>query len=151
VTIGCFRLVSTGVAVTHEGNRRFRELVDSHAAQYKQMVDRLSKERLVATLIREWKEGRGGRFLRRGVDGQWYEVGDDNDDDAAAAAAVAAMAPVVQRRLQRLTSNNAVVPAGEADQELDGFDGSDTFFVAGLAAEILDDLDAWWLAESLLE
>jgi hypothetical protein len=40
---------------------------------------------------------------------------------------------------------------GEADQESDGFDGSDTFFFAGLAAEILDDLDAWWLAESLLE
>jgi hypothetical protein len=103
VTVGCFRLVSTGVAVTHEGNRRFRELVDSHAAQYRQMVDRLSKERLVATLIRKWKEECGGRFLRR-VDGQWYEVGDD--------AAVAAMAPVVRRRLQRLTSNNAVAPAG---------------------------------------
>jgi hypothetical protein len=83
----CLMFVTAGVAISHKGTRRFRDMVDAYAARYQGMTHQ-QKKHLIATLIRVWKE-HGGRFLVRHEDGLWYEEVD------------AAMVPVVRRRLLR--------------------------------------------------
>jgi hypothetical protein len=92
-----------GVVIYHAGNRLFRAFVDSFAARYRSTRNPLMRTRLLAILIRVWKE-RGGRFLAKQVGGPLYE-----EDDAA-------MEPVVEKRLQR---TNGVAP-NEVDNDDEG-------------------------------
>ena len=58
----------------HEGNRFYRDLILSHRTAYDDATKAMKPEiaREIVQRIRE----RGGRFLRRGKDGLYYDIGD---------------------------------------------------------------------------
>lgn len=63
-----------GATNNHVGNKTFRVMVTDHQAEYlgARKKDKALISKRIVRLIRE----KGGRFLRRGNEGLWIEVGD---------------------------------------------------------------------------
>jgi hypothetical protein len=60
-------------ATNHEGNRRFRTIIESRMEQYASTKNKFEKSVIVSQVVEEIRQG--GGFVRP-ENGRWYEVGD---------------------------------------------------------------------------
>ena len=73
-----------GATNTHPGNRHFRDLVDRHRRTYLQSRKNY-KPNVSRAIVRAIRKN-NGRFLKRGENGFWYEIGDHSAREKAAQA-----------------------------------------------------------------
>lgn len=67
-----------GMTNGHPGNRRFRDIIALHRPDYIRAT-KMDKPKVARRIVRAIRQGNPpGRFLRKGDDGKWYDVGDRN-------------------------------------------------------------------------
>jgi hypothetical protein len=67
-----------GMTNGHPGNRRFRDVIALHRPDYIRAT-KMDKPKVARRIVRAIRHGNPpGRFLRKGDDGKWYDVGDRN-------------------------------------------------------------------------
>lgn len=65
-----------GMTNSHPGNRRFRDIIALHRPDYIRAV-KMDKPAVARKIVRSIRMGHPrGRFLKKGEDGHWYDVGD---------------------------------------------------------------------------
>jgi hypothetical protein len=57
------------------GNKAFRTLLQQHVRDYLTARTKLDKSLVLSTIVEQVR--RRGRFVKRGKDGRWHEIGDD--------------------------------------------------------------------------
>jgi len=65
-----------GMTNSHVGNRRFRDIIALHRPDYIRAI-KMDKPAVARKIVRAVRAGNPpGRFLKKGDDGKWYDVGD---------------------------------------------------------------------------